>query len=606
MRSDEITATARGSSAPCGRFGPGLVARAARRCERGETQQAGEHDRPLSLHVPSYTGEVHVVPRGRAFDVGGGSEPAERLRCRTAMRRRTVLLLAAVGCHGGDRRHRIRLPRVRLPGRSGTGIAELGARIARDGPTVADGAWTVAPLPTNFVGYRVRERLGPVAAPSDAVSATRRVTGTIRIDGHALTALDISVDVASLDSGSSRRDAFVREEALDVDRFPTAGFRLDGAVELGTPARGRVMDLPVRGRLTLRGETRPVTFAVQARWNGASIQAAGTTRIERSDFGIDVSSRAGFNIDEEGTIEFELTFGSGGSPVDAPPPTLVDNRAPATDEGEFRPPCRSDEQVTLDPPVLVTGGIPGSSLVEIVRGSGRLVPVHSTPGLTGGASWSPDSTEIAFSSSASPEAPRTLSVAAVSGSSSVPVPGLSDVTHPDWGADGRIAFVQWDGEDSDIWITDRRRHARRLVETPGIDTDPRWSPDGRTIAFTTVGRRHNQDIVLVDSDGSDLETLAGGRGYEYAPSFTPDGRDVLFARDGSVFTIGVDGKGEQRLTTGPSDTNPEASADGRQIAFIRDGSLHVAADDGSGPRCVMTDQAITGGPRWSAEARTAP
>jgi polyisoprenoid-binding protein YceI len=479
--------------------------------------------------------------------------------------------------------------------------ASLGSapEAAGQGPGRADGTWVVADVPTNFVGYRVRERLGPIAAPSDAVGRTTQVDGTVRIDGSRVTALDMTVEVASLDSGTSRRDEFVRDQALDAGTFTTAEFHVDEPVDIGRPARDRVMDLSVPGELTLRDETNDVMFDVQARWNGSTIQAAGVTEIRRSDFGIDVSSRAGFNIDEVGTIEFELTFSPEGGSVNGPPSTLVDSSETPTDEGELRPPCQSDDPVTLDPPVLVTGSTASTTTFALVSGRQQLVPVQSSAGLTGGASWSPDGAEIVYSSSTSPEAPRTLATVPATGGTPQPVPGLSDVTHPDWGPDGRIVYVQWTGETSDIWVADRDgSNASRLLKTPGVDSDPRWSPNGRAVIFTTAAGASNQDVVLIDVDDPELETLAEGPGYEYAPSFTPDGDEVLFVRDGSVFAIGLDGSHERRLTHGPSDVNPEISPDGRRLAFIHDGSLFIATADGSSPTCVMTNQAISGGPRW--------
>jgi Tol biopolymer transport system component len=65
-----------------------------------------------------------------------------------------------------------------------------------------------------------------------------------------------------------------------------------------------------------------------------------------------------------------------------------------------------------------------------------------------------------------------------------------------------------------------------------------------------------------------------------------------------IFAVSLDGEDERQLTDGPSDANPEMSSDGRRLAFLRRGSLYVAAPDGSQPACVVTDQAIDGGPRW--------
>ena len=523
------------------------------------------------------------------------------------MRRRTVLLLAGVGSVV------VAVPLgaygfVALSNRDAPEPAALGAPpgASGGGPASAEGTWVVADVATNFVGYRVRERLGPVAAPSDAVARTDQVEGTATLRAGELTALDVTVGLASLSSNSQRRDDFVSGEALDIDEFPTGELHLVDPVEIEAFDPGQphdVVALDVPAELTLRGETHAVVFDVGARWNGPTIQAARSAQIQRSDYGIAVSSRAGFNIAEEGTIEFELTFTFEDAAVGAPPPTLVDNPATISDEGEFRPPCQSDDtELRLDRPVLVTGSaLDGDSTgVELVSGAQQVAPVVISLGLTGGAAWSPDGSQIVYSSSTTVEDPRRLALVAATGGLPTPLPGLSDVTHPDWGPDGQIVFVQHTEDDqSDIWVVEPDGSgARVLVETPGLDTDPRWSPDGESVVFVTVDGANNQDVAVVESDGRGLRTLVSTPAYEYAPSFTPDGGEVLFVRDGSIFAISLDGDDERQLTDGPSDANPEMSSDGRRLAFLSRGSLYVAAPDGSQPACVVTNQAIGGGPRW--------
>jgi polyisoprenoid-binding protein YceI len=529
------------------------------------------------------------------------------------MRRRTIVLLAGAGAAV------VAVPLVAYGvvawvNRDTPDPAALGEapESAAGGPDSAEGKWVVADVDTNFVGYRIRERLGPLAAPSDAVGRTNQVDGSVEIgsdDGEwQLTALDVSVDTASFDSENRSRDGFVRDEALAADEFPTAELHLADPVALGTPSSGSehdVVDVEVPADLTLHGTTHEVTFDVQARWNGPTIQAAGSTLIHRSDFGIDVSSRAGFNIAEEGTIEFELTLTPAGGRVGVTPPTLVDNPVIPTDEGEFRPPCQSDDTaLRLDPPVLVSVSAPPAERIDVALVSGALQidPLLYVGPFDGGVAWSPDGRRAVYSAAPSFEDPRTLAIVdAIAGAAPSPIPGLQYATHPDWGPDGTIVFVQGnaEGNDSDIWVVrPDGSDAHVLVETPGLDGDPRWSPDGQSVVFFTTDGANNQDVVVVGKDGSGLRTLVGGTGYEYAPAFTPDGSQVLFVRDGAIAAVGVDGTGARQLTDGPSDTYPAMSPDGSRIAFLRKGSLFVAGADGSQPACVVTNQAIGAGPRW--------
>jgi polyisoprenoid-binding protein YceI len=467
------------------------------------------------------------------------------------------------------------------------------------GPTAADGTWTPAGTPTDFVGYRVRERVGPVSAPSDAVGRAHRVRGTLTIDGERLRSLEVTVNMRDLRSDSSSRDDILRDESLETDRFPRARFVLRDAVDLGAPRRGRVIEARVPGELTVRDVTREVVFDVQARWNGPTIQAAGSTEIERSDFGVETGGLAGFNVGETATIEFELTFAPQGARIEgATPGTLVDNPETATASDDVVP-CQSDGSAPpLASPVLMTSTSSNAALV--VAGLNQTSPVYVSTGRLAGAAWSPDGTQVVVASSPTLEAEPSLATVGTAGGPATALPDLGDVGQPDWGPDGEIVFVTEEPDgDSDIWIAaaDGSR-ARRLVATEGADRDPRWSPDGRWIAFATLRGTQNQDVMIVRADGSDLRAVASTTGYEYAPSFTPDGGTVLFVRDGAIRQIGLGDEHSRALTDGPNDANPALSPDGNQLAFVRAGSLYVADRDGSQPTCIQTGEAMGGGPRW--------
>lgn len=98
--------------------------------------------------------------------------------------------------------------------------------------------------------------------------------------------VDVTIAMASVDSGSQARDEHLRSpELFDVERFPEATFTSTGASWSGT--RGTLT-----GELTIHGVTRPVVLDVQyegyARdpWGGDRAMFSGQTVVNREDFGI--------------------------------------------------------------------------------------------------------------------------------------------------------------------------------------------------------------------------------------------------------------------------------------------------------------------------------
>jgi Tol biopolymer transport system component len=83
-----------------------------------------------------------------------------------------------------------------------------------------------------------------------------------------------------------------------------------------------------------------------------------------------------------------------------------------------------------------------------------------------------------------------------------------------------------------------------------------WSPDGRTILY---GRAHGQGIYVIGADGrtNHRVTRDAPPGNEWpALAWSPDGDSIVYDTDatghGDIYVIGVDGRGEVRLTNTPS------------------------------------------------------
>ena len=84
---------------------------------------------------------------------------------------------------------------------------------------------------------------------------------------------------------------------------------------------------------------------------------------------------------------------------------------------------------------------------------------------------------------------------------------------------------------SDLWVVARNGgQARRLTATPGVETEPQFSPDGSKIAFTATVAG-NTDVYVVPTTGGDPKRLTYHPGLDAVRGWTPDGRRVVFASD---------------------------------------------------------------------------
>lgn len=105
---------------------------------------------------------------------------------------------------------------------------------------------------------------------------------------------------------------------------------------------------------------------------------------------------------------------------------------------------------------------------------------------------------------------------------------------PATGLTGEIAFGAGDGH---LWLVNAQSGARQQLThgQGGVDFDPHWSPDGRQIVFRST-RFHVPDpqgfgldgILIVNRDGSNERLISGGRGGLFA-AWSPDGRTIVYS-----------------------------------------------------------------------------
>ncbi len=129
----------------------------------------------------------------------------------------------------------------------------------------------------------------------------------------------------------------------------------------------------------------------------------------------------------------------------------------------------------------------------------------------------------------------------------VKVRGVGEITSLSWGPNGQIAFSGSSGGISDLYIYDiASERARRMTSDRYADLQPSWSPDGRTIAFSTdrgPGTDFEQltyappRIALMDVETGGIRLLPLFEGPKHInPQWAPDGQSLYFVADRHGFS----------------------------------------------------------------------
>jgi Tol biopolymer transport system component len=156
----------------------------------------------------------------------------------------------------------------------------------------------------------------------------------------------------------------------------------------------------------------------------------------------------------------------------------------------------------------------------------------------------------------------------------------------DMSRDGRwIAFTRLDQDAERIYIAPAAGGKPRLLtSSPG--TVPRWSPDGKLIAFSS-SRSLSGGIVVIDPDGSNERRLTTTGGW---PVWFPDGQQLAF--------LAADKNGQQEIQTMSRTGTP-----GRPIAVDFNGFNHPFDISRDGSRLVTTNAVHVSDEVWLLEPK---
>jgi polyisoprenoid-binding protein YceI len=135
------------------------------------------------------------------------------------------------------------------------------------------------------------------------------VTGSLTISDESVSAAEFTVDMASIESDSGKRDDQFRGRIMDVTTYPTATFTLTTPITLpGSAVSGAPLTVEATGDLSLRGTTKSVTFPLEAELTDGAVRVAGTINIVFADWSIPKPGFGGITTEDNGDLEFLLTF----------------------------------------------------------------------------------------------------------------------------------------------------------------------------------------------------------------------------------------------------------------------------------------------------------
>jgi Tol biopolymer transport system component len=137
------------------------------------------------------------------------------------------------------------------------------------------------------------------------------------------------------------------------------------------------------------------------------------------------------------------------------------------------------------------------------------------------------------------------------------------------GENGRIAYSNADI----LTVLPDGSGLRQLTDDSAIDSGPSWSPDGRRLVFTSSPELLAPSrVVTINADGGDRRTVVAGRRCCGSASFSPTGRRILYTTGYSIRTIRSDGTDPRRVLSsrrlwGGQLISPKYSPSGRRIVF---------------------------------------
>ena len=191
----------------------------------------------------------------------------------------------------------------------------------------------------------------------------------------------------------------------------------------------------------------------------------------------------------------------------------------------------------------------------------------------------------------------------------------------------RIAFQRMSPTAATLYISNTDGSGEHAITRPdSLNYNPAWSPMGDWIAFTSE-RDGSADVFRMHPDGSGVERLTDDPAFDDQAAFSPDENQIVFvstraAGFANLWILDLTTRKAKALTSGRGgDFRPAWSPDGRWIAFSSDRDSEMPAakgrwerlhlvdifvihPDGTGLKRISEPGGFCGTPKWTPDGKS--
>lgn len=201
------------------------------------------------------------------------------------------------------------------------------------------------------------------------------------------------------------------------------------------------------------------------------------------------------------------------------------------------------------------------------------------------------------------------------------------------------ADMKENATDADVWLVSASGgEPVRLTTSKKSDNAPRWSPDGKRLAFLSA-REERPQLYVMSPFGGEAEKLTESKTAIRSFQWSPDGKAIAYVADqeptpeeekkqkerddaivvdrefrfARLWILDVESRKARMVATGPGVvSDPQWAPDGKRLAYqvaatprADDGQLTdvfvIGADSGAQPRKLVTNPGPDNSPRWSPD-----